>query len=69
MRNPCVDIVKGIAIIAVVLVHCKASFPFLGSYTCILGGMWHVPVFFTGTFVPVILAELFENLYRKFVNK
>lgn len=46
MRNPCVDIVKGFAIIAVVLVHCKASFPFLGSYACLLGGMWHVPVFF-----------------------
>ena len=67
MRNPCVDIVKGIAIIAVVLVHCKASFPFLGSYTCILGGMWHVPVFF-------VIAGFFlkeENVLRPvlFVKK
>lgn len=48
MRNSSVDIVKGLSIIAVVLTHCAASFPNVGPIRIgvLLGGMWHVPVFF-----------------------
>lgn len=47
-RDATIDIIKGFAIVAVVLLHINFSFPkigFFNSYS-IFGGLWHVAVFF-----------------------
>lgn len=47
-RDATIDIIKGFAIVAVVLLHINFSFPkigFINSYS-IFGGLWHVAVFF-----------------------
>lgn len=46
-RDSCIDMIKGIAILAVVLLHINFNFTY-GHFTLywILGGLWHVAVFF-----------------------
>ena len=47
MRCVYVDILKGFAILAVVLFHIKYQFLHTTLFNpCILGSLWHVPLFF-----------------------
>lgn len=49
-RDSTIDIIKGFAMIAVVLLHINFAFPKIGilNTNSLFGGLWHVAVFFCG---------------------
>lgn len=64
-----VDVLKGFAIMAVVLFHINFEFPSSKLFNfSILGGMWHVPLFFfiSGFFISEAkLADTKSFLWNK----